>query len=210
MNPTQRDEGIVKYQAAHNHGSAPKHPLLNELDWVRTHLFDLGLIGTYSDGIGYGNVSILHEKGCIISGTNTGAVKILGPEGYCYVRSFDLQANKVVTEGPTQASSESMTHCAIYQANPQVQCVLHIHNLKLWQKLLDQNYPSTSPSIAYGTPEMAQAMACLVQDLDSSKSLLVMAGHEEGIVAYGPTIGLAFDQIQTVLEQQFFNARGFL
>jgi ribulose-5-phosphate 4-epimerase/fuculose-1-phosphate aldolase len=160
----------------------------------------LGLIGVYPDGIGYGNVSIRYEHGCIISGTSTGATKILGSQAYCHVRSFDLKANTVITEGPVQASSESMTHCAIYQANPQVQCVLHIHNLKLWQHLLDQNYPSTLASIGYGTPEMAQGVAKLVQDEDGPASLLVMAGHEEGIVAYGPTISVALDQIHAVLD----------
>ncbi len=195
-----RDEGVVKYHAIHHLGPTPIHPLLTKLDQVRTRLYELELIGVYPDGIGYGNVSIRDKNGCIISGTNTGAIKILGNEGYCYVRSFDLQTNTVVTEGPIQASSESMTHCAIYQANPLVQCVLHIHNHKLWQQLLDQHYPSTLASIAYGTPKMAQAMASLVHQLVSPANLLVMAGHEEGIVAYGPTIDLAFHQIQAIID----------
>lgn len=199
MNLGLRDEGVVKYRAAHRSGPAPTHPSLAELDQVRTYLFSLGLIGVYPDGIGYGNVSIRYEQGCIISGTSTGAAKFLGGEGYCYVRSFDLQTNTVVTEGPIQASSESMTHCAVYQSNPQIQCVLHIHNLALWQQLLDLHYPSTLSSIAYGTPEMAQAMAKLVQDINSPTNLLVMAGHEEGIVAYGSTISMALAQIQAVL-----------
>jgi hypothetical protein len=47
---------------------------------------------------------------------------------------------------------------------------------------------------------MAQAMASLVRQLTSPTNLLVMAGHEEGIVAYGPTIDLAFHQIQATLD----------
>jgi ribulose-5-phosphate 4-epimerase/fuculose-1-phosphate aldolase len=198
MNAPPRDEGVVKYHALHLNGTVPTDPLLHELDKVRTHLFDLGLVGIYPDGIGYGNVSIRHEAGCIISGTSTGGTRILGPKGYCYVRNFDLKTNMVSTEGPIQASSESMTHCAIYQANPLVQCVLHIHNLALWQQLLDQGYPSTAADIPYGTPKMALDMALLVQDLGNSSSLLVMAGHEEGIIAYGETINLALDQINSI------------
>ena len=194
-----RDDGVIKYQAIHKDGSSAVHINLNQLDQIRTKLFDMGLVGVYPDGVGYGNVSIRNEAGCIISGTSTGAVRILGATGYCYVRSFDLTKNTVKTEGPILASSESMTHCAIYQANASVQCVLHIHNRELWQKLLDQGYDSTPAEIPYGTPQMAVGMATLVAaNLDAS-NLLVMAGHDEGIVAYGHTINSAFNQIQAVL-----------
>lgn len=207
MNTSPRDEGVVKYHAVHRDGSAPAHPLLNKLDQVRTQLFDLGLVGVYPDGVGYGNVSIRNKSGCIISGTGTGARRILGANCYCYVRSFEIKANTVHTEGPIQASSESMTHCAIYQANQAINCVLHIHNLRLWRQLLDQGYPSTPVEIPYGTPKMAQGMAAIVQKLASPSNLLVMTGHEEGIIAYGPTIDLALNQIQAALTSSSFNEK---
>lgn len=199
MNASSRDEGVVKYHAVHRYSPVATHPLISKLDRARTQLFDLGLVGVYSDGVGYGNVSIRHESGCIISGTSTGARRILGAFGYCYVRNFDIAANTVNTEGPIQASSESMTHCAIYQANHAINCVLHIHNLQLWQKLLHQGHPSTPMEIPYGTTQIAQEVATIVQRLANPCSLLVMAGHEEGIVAYGSTIDLALNQIQAVL-----------
>ena len=199
MSHSPRDDGVIKYQAIHKNSSPPIHILLNELDEIRTKLFDLGLVGIYSDGIGYGNVSIRHEAGCIISGTASGAIRVLGASGYCYVRSFDIQQNIVCTQGSVNASSESMTHCAIYQANSLVQCVLHIHHRELWQKLLDEKYQSTSADIPYGTPQMALSMATLVNTKATSSGLLVMAGHYEGIVAYGQTIPLAFNQINAVL-----------
>ena len=184
MSNTPRDEGVIKYQAIHQDSGPPVHILLNQLDEVRTKLFDLGLVGVYPDGVGYGNVSIRH---------------VLGAGGYCYVRSFDLQNNKVLTAGPVKASSESMTHCAIYHANPLMQCVLHIHNRELWERLLSQGYDSTSVDIPYGTPQMALSMATLACTKTEPSDLIVMAGHEEGIVAYGQTIFCAFDQIKTIL-----------
>ena len=199
MNHSPRDDGVVKYMAIHQDSDPPVHTLLHQLDDTRTGLFDLGLVGVYPDGVGYGNVSIRHETGCIISGTASGAIRVLGASGYCYVRSFDIQKNIVFTEGSVQASSESMTHCAIYQANPLVQCVLHIHNHELWQTLLDQGHNSTSADIPYGTPQMAISMAALVNAKTTPSNLLAMAGHEEGIVAYGETIPQAFDQIKTLL-----------
>ena len=199
MSQSLRDDGVIKYQAIHQNSSPPVHINLKHLDEVRTKLFDMGLVGAYSDGIGYGNVSIRNGTGCIISGTSTGAVRVLGASGYCYVRSFDLNLNTVRTEGPTLASSESMTHCAIYQAHSSVQCVLHIHSLELWQKLLDKGCESTSAAIPYGTPQMALSMASLVGAKASPSNLLVMAGHAEGIVAYGHSIISAFDEIKAIL-----------
>jgi hypothetical protein len=199
MSNLPRDDGVIKYQAIHKDSSSPVHIYLNQLDEVRTKLFDLGLVGVYSDGIGFGNVSIRNEAGCIISGTSTGSIRVLGAGGYCYVRGFDLNQNTVKTEGPILASSESMTHCAIYQANSSVQCVLHIHNRELWQKLLGHGCKSTPAQIPYGTPQMAISMATLVAANLEPSNLLVMTGHEEGIVAYGQTINSAFDQIKAAL-----------
>lgn len=193
------DEGVVKYHALHETGPAPSHPQLAALDEVRTQLFDLGLLGVYPNGIGYGNVSIRHESGCIISGTSTGSARELGANGYCVVLTYDLKKNTVHTIGPVQASSESMTHCAIYAADPRVQCVLHIHSLDLWTRLLTTDCPATPREVPYGTPEMAQSMAQLVQGEATPNGLLVMAGHEEGVIAYGSNIPEALAQIQAVL-----------
>lgn len=201
MNNPVRDEGVVKYHAVHQDGGPPRHALLSLLDRVRTRLFDLGLVGAYPDGVGYGNVSIRNQDGCIISGTATGSQRILGEEGYCYVHSFDLARNSVCTEGPIRASSESMTHCAIYHAVSSAECVLHIHHGALWIKLLNEGCPSTPTNVPYGTPKMAQSIASLVSSRAASSGLLVMAGHEEGIIAYGETIDLAFDQIEAVMDQ---------
>jgi hypothetical protein len=85
MSKSLRDDGIIKYHAIHKNSNPPDHVNLDQLDEVRTKLFDLGLVGVYSDGIGYGNVSIRNDTGCIISGTSTGAVRALGAGGYCYV-----------------------------------------------------------------------------------------------------------------------------
>jgi hypothetical protein len=197
-----RDEGVIKYSAIHTNDNPPNHPYLSELDAARTQLYDLGLVGAYPDGIGYGNVSIRHKSGCIISGTATGAERVLGARRYSSVLSFDLHNNIVHTKGLIKASSESMTHCAIYQANSLVQCVLHVHHRELWQKLLQYTNIAIPADIAYGTPQMALSIARLVGAQSKPFGILVMGGLEEGIVAYGQTISLALSQITTVLANQ--------
>ena len=195
------DDGVVKYTAIHTNANAPTHPLLNHLDHVRTQLFDLKLVGAYSNGIGYGNVSIRQDTGCIISGTATGSLRELGSSGYCQVQSFDIEKNIVHTFGPVNASSESMTHCAIYHAHHLIQCVLHVHHKDLWDALLENQYPSTAATVPYGTPEMAHSMASLVHQQNAPTGIMVMAGHEEGVITYGQTIQSAFEQIQLAYSQ---------
>lgn len=196
------DDGVIKYVAQHTPGAAPAHPLLAELDAARTRLFDWGLVGVYANGIGYGNVSLRDGAGCVITGSATGAAHVLGAGGYCRVLGFDLARNSVQTVGPVPASSESMTHCAVYQAQPLVQCVLHMHQRELWKRLLQQGHAGTAASIPYGTPQMAQAMAALVRANAQPSGLLVMAGHEDGIVAYGPTIAAALAHIEAACAAQ--------
>ena len=195
------DDGVVKYIAIHMDGDPPAHPLLTQLNQIRTQRFDLQLVGAYPNGIGYGNVSIRLGQGCVISGTATGALRELSPAGYCQVQKFDIEKNTVHTIGPVPASSESMTHCAMYQADNSILCVLHVHHKELWDTLLTLGYASAPASVPYGTPMMAQTMASLVKSQNSPSGLLVMAGHEEGIVSYGLTVELAFEQIQSVYSQ---------
>jgi hypothetical protein len=63
----------------------------------------------------------------------------------------------------------------------------------LWRTLLDR-VPTTSKSVAYGTPEMAHEIMRLftVSDVRSRK-IFAMAGHEDGIVTFGKNLEDAFD-----------------
>jgi ribulose-5-phosphate 4-epimerase/fuculose-1-phosphate aldolase len=193
------DDGVIKYKAVHTIRKPFNIEIFSELDEARTKLFDLGLIGAYSNGIGYGNVSIRYQSGCIISGTSTGGLRQLGSKGYSFVKNYDLNRNAVVTEGPIQASSESMTHCAIYDSNHEVRYVLHVHQLTLWERLLNRGYPATPRDVAYGTPQMAQSIAALVKVSQSSSGLFAMAGHQEGVISYGHTISEAMYRIESLL-----------
>lgn len=161
-----------------------------QLEDCRSTLYDLGLIGTYPDGIGYGNLSIRIPGGDFfyISGSGTGAKRRLEASDYSKVTSFDIPSNRLSCRGLTKASSESMTHAALYQALPLAHAVVHIHCLWLWEKLL-YNYPATSARIEYGTPEMAEAVGRLaIEMMDNKEQIIVMGGHKEGILAFGSNL----------------------
>lgn len=187
--PAIHDDGVIKYSSQRVASVIAPSPQLDQLNRARTTLFDLGLVGAYPNGIGYGNLSL---RTCgnqfLITGSATGAMRQLHTDQFCLVESFSIEHNSVRSRGTLDASSESMTHGAIYEANPAVRCVMHIHSRLLFDALLTQNAPRTSPDIPYGTPAMARAVAQLVAAQPNLPVLFVMAGHDEGLVAYGADI----------------------
>jgi ribulose-5-phosphate 4-epimerase/fuculose-1-phosphate aldolase len=157
-------------------------------------LFDRALIGVYQNGIGFGNISVRGEE-FIVSGTATGGKRVLTPGDYCLVTSFDMEENYVVSSGPVQASSESMTHGAIYRACPKAVCVIHVHSRLIFDGMLRDRFPFTPPDAAYGTPEMARAIMKAAGNLPDGGAL-VMSGHDEGVIAWGVSVKSAFDVIR--------------
>ncbi len=189
------DEGYIKYQCNWIQGLPINPDYLQEINPWRDKLYQLGLIGIYDNGIGFGNLSIRYNNSeqFIISGTQTGHLPNLTNQHYTIVTDFDIDHNCLTCTGPIKASSESLTHAAVYQANPQVNAIIHIHHLQLWQQLLNQ-VPTTNPNCAYGTPEMAKEIFRLCQQEHlQEKRILVMSGHEEGIITFGHNLAAAGD-----------------
>jgi ribulose-5-phosphate 4-epimerase/fuculose-1-phosphate aldolase len=68
----------------------------------------------------------------------------------------------------------------------------------LWAALLGR-VPTTGKTIEYGTPEMADEVRRLFQITDVKKRrVLIMAGHEGGIVAFGRDLAEAFAVISAL------------
>jgi len=155
------------------------------LNSCRQKLFELGLIGAYPYGIGFGNISIRYIKDrFIISGSETGNFKNLLKEHYALVEDYNLILNSVHCVGLTKASSESMSHAAVYNSNPNINAVIHVHHKKLWGKYLNI-LPTTDSKAEFGTPEMAFEISRLAT---SNNGIIIMGGHEEGIIGYGENL----------------------
>jgi hypothetical protein len=183
------DDGVIKYVSDRVDGVVSASADLTELNRARTQLFDLGLIGTYPDGIGYGNVSIRASgEQFVITGSATGALRSLQTEHFSLVERFSIEKNQVRSRGALHASSEAMTHGAIYAANCAVHCVMHIHSRNLFDTHLQKRALATPAAIAYGTPAMAQAVTQMVRGQTTLPVLFAMAGHDEGLVAYGSSV----------------------
>ena len=198
-------EGYLKFDC-HFTKEAIQIPsvLFTPLNYWRNELWQRQLIGSYPDGIGYGNISIRVPASSqfYISGTATGGIPELDQTHYPLVERCDAASNMLWCRGLIRASSESMSHASVYEANPDIGAVVHIHNRQLWEKCLGV-LPTSDRKVEYGTPAMAAEISkimTLPAVLD--KKVFVMGGHEEGIVSFGKTIEEA---VSVILELIKFN-----
>lgn len=198
------DEGYIKFNSE---WKKAKHVLPSDilkLNVWRQKLYDVNFLGVYPDGIGFGNVSQRSAGNkFFISGSKTGSVVHLNASHYAEVIDFDIQKNWVKCIGETIASSESMSHAVIYEHYPEVNAVFHVHHLELWKKLL-WKIPTTPESAPYGSPEMATEILHLFKTTDVLESkLFAMAGHEEGLFAFGNKLEEAGQVLLKLQEAQF-------
>lgn len=195
------DEGYVKYSCSWQEGPAPISAN-DEILSVRDKMFALKLIG-YDEkhGVGYGNISIRSGGDFIVSGTQTGHHPKSHPEHFCRVTDYHFTNNSLSCEGPIAASSESLTHAAIYELDPKINAVIHVHNKNMWETYLDI-LPSTKKEVPYGTPEMAREIFRLWrQPALPQHKILFMGGHEDGIISFGENLEEAAEILEYYLEQ---------
>ncbi len=164
-----------------------------QLNAYRQRLREIGFIGIDAKGIGFGNLSIRQGEtnAFHITGSATGGKLKLSPGDYARVTACDFEKNWLRCEGAV-ASSESLTHAAIYEADADAGAVIHGHNLGLWSALTG-NVPTISDVVEYGTPEMAREVQHLFRTSDvRNTKLFMMAGHREGLVSFGKDLKDAF------------------
>jgi ribulose-5-phosphate 4-epimerase/fuculose-1-phosphate aldolase len=165
-----------------------------ELNRYRRKLLELGVIGVDASGIGFGNLSIRNgaTSRFYITGSATGGISKLMPTDYAKVVAYDFARNWLQCEGSTVASSESLTHAAVYESDPTARGVIHCHDMKLWTALLGKA-PATPQRVEYGTPEMAYAVRHLFDATDvKRRKIFVMAAHDGGLVTFGRDLEEAF------------------
>lgn len=191
MKNTQSQDGYIKFIC---HLTAEKIEIPPELFFPLNHWRDelwlKCLIGSYPNGIGYGNISVRVPQSdqFYISGSATGGIPELDQIHYPLVERSEPKLNTIWCRGLINASSESMSHAAIYSANHDVNAVIHIHSLALWERYLNV-LPTTNKGIEYGTPEMASEIGKIMSDSNTLlKKVIVMGDHKEGIISFGKTM----------------------
>ncbi len=199
------DEGYIKYVSHWTPGPATHIMAARDLDNWRKPLYEAGLIGQYQElGIGYGNISVRRgsDNLFLISGTQTGHLQATDERHYSLVTDCDIRNSIVRCSGPVQASSEAMTHGAIYALGDAIGAVVHVHSAKLWQRNIGK-LPTTDPDVAYGTSAMARELDRLYRMAGFKEvGVAVLAGHDEGLISFGTTLEEAVTRVMCIYQEQ--------
>ncbi len=207
-------EGVIKFKLCHLFDSPHRYDLLAELIAWRRILFQLQLIGEDPmryDGYGFGNISQrvppFDDPSCrpfIITGTQTGSCRSLGPEHFSTVTGCVPEQNRVTSTGPIKPSSEAMTHATLYEVDSELRVVMHVHSPHIWSAATRLGLPATSATAAYGTTAMTDAVREVMnQALTRELSLFVMGGHEDGVVSFGRTAEQAGHALISILAKAY-------
>lgn len=192
------DEGYIKFQLEWQKAPGLLPSETEEIIEYRQKCFHAGFIGVYKDsGIGFGNISQRHGKNnsFIISGTQTGNLTEVTSDHFALVMSVDFEKNIVQCIGPVAASAESLTHAVFYELDQQINCVIHIHHLKMWERLKDK-FPTTGQNVPSGTVAMVNEVKRLYRESNlPGVKLMIMAGHKEGMVSFGKNFDEAFQPL---------------
>jgi ribulose-5-phosphate 4-epimerase/fuculose-1-phosphate aldolase len=197
------DEGVVKYNLSFTQKDVILNSSIESMQACRERLFDLGMIGAYDNGIGYGNISVRHNasNSFIITATQTGHKAILSKEDYSLVERIDFDTFSTYATGMSKPSSEAITHGCIYGLDRNINAVIHVHNEKLWRFMLDNEYLSTNDT-PYGTPKMVEDVREIYHNLDAlEENIFVMKGHFEGVVCFGTDLKSAEKKFYEVVKK---------
>ncbi|MBM3421563.1 MAG: class II aldolase/adducin family protein [Bacteroidetes bacterium] len=181
-------EGVVKFNCHWNQsGVVITDEQYEILNYWREVLFNMDLIGAYENGVGFGNLSMRTGKTnqFVITGSATGDIPELEPGHYIKVNSFNIDDNAVMCTGPLKASSESLSHAAIYTADQGTNAVVHVHEYDLWRELKGE-LPTTGEEMEYGTTGLAKEILRLFRETDvMEKRIIIMGGDKAGILTFG-------------------------
>ena len=192
------DEGVIKFRSDWQRSAPLDLPQTALLNRWRRPLHAAGLIGHYDDlDIGYGNLStrLSGSRQFIITGTQSGNRAELDASHFALVTDYDIGGNRVTSKGASEASSESLTHAMLYDLDPRIRAIVHVHDNDAWSRLAGK-LPTTLDNVAYGTPDMAREFGRLYVESDfPERGVAVMAGHEGGMIAIGNSLKVACQRI---------------
>jgi len=195
-------DGVIRFRADHRVRAldfeAHVAVARSLLRW-RRRLAKVGVVGADParyQGAGFGNLSgrLPPFPGCpgarrfLVTGTQTGGHRSLKLADLCLVTRCDAERNRVSSLGLVKPSSESMTHGALYDADPTIRFVFHVHSPLVWERAQELRLPTTEAAAGYGTPVMCREVREKLADPQVREAgILVMGGHRDGLLCFGTT-----------------------
>lgn len=177
-------------------------PIADEVIRWRNLLYKLRLVGAYPDGTGYGNLSVRRDDGFAITGAKTGCIEQIDGCHLSLVTHCDVDNHSIICQGPLVASSESVSHAVIYQCEPLVGAVIHVHSDLLWRYMLTTGI-RTEAFAGAGTQEMTSEIRRLFEQKQlSDTGIFVMAGHLEGIMVFAKSLDDAGELLLDTCEKK--------
>jgi hypothetical protein len=70
--------------------------------------------------------------------------------------------------------------------------------------MLAGQFAKTREEAEYGTPELATEVRKLVESSGTEQGVFVLAGHQDGVMAYGPDIESTRDTLLGLYQAVFF------
>jgi len=156
----------------------------------RKVLHEAHLVGVDVNGVGFGNMSerIPGSREFVITATQTGHIADLDASHFAHVKDHDVEGNRLSCVGAIRASSESLSHAILYDADPSIGAVVHSHDAESWGRLRGV-VPTTDAGAEAGTVAMAREIGRIVRSQPTSgQGIIVMGGHKDGLLSFGRNI----------------------
>lgn len=166
---------------------------MEELINCRNKLYQMNLIGAFENGIGFGNISmrLKEENVFLITGSATGNEESISGNHLSLVTNYSIEMNTLWCQGMVKASSESLSHAALYETNQEIEAVIHTHHKAFWETNKEV-LPTTNPQAEFGTSEMAKSIQEMAKKTgQKSNGIFIMGGHPEGILSFGKSLSEA-------------------
>jgi ribulose-5-phosphate 4-epimerase/fuculose-1-phosphate aldolase len=157
----------------------------------RTILRQLDLVGrdpARYDGYAYGNLSVrdgADPHRFYVTASQTGGDPSLARSHLVRVDRWNAERFELFATGVAPPSSESITHGILYDADPSIAWVMHVHARAIWRNAHRLDLPVTGANVSYGSPAMANAVSALLRQKRSRPIAFATLGHEDGVFVSG-------------------------
>lgn len=173
----------------------------NKIEKIRTRLFCLGLIGSYSNGSCFGSISVRYNKNknsFVIVGQDTGELPKLSPNYYSFVKKVDFLKKKMFCVGANKPSKEWIIHSYLYTLDIQIKAVIIVNNEKIWDIMHNSNFLSIGANDLKEDTVIEELYSNIDPFLNNS---FIIDGDEFSLVTFGKNLAEAEKTLYSIIKK---------